>query len=473
MNVLHLSAECYPAAKVGGLADVAGALPRSLREEGAGASVLIPGYGTPWLKGRNRETVFSGIASNRYDFRIQRVEADLGFDLFTVDMPGLFEGPEIYGGRGAEAFIAFQRAALRWMAEAEPGFDIVHCHDHQTGLVPFMMTRCPVFDSLASIPTVLTVHNAQYQGRYEWDKVALLPAFPPGESGLLEWGDALNSLAAGLKCCWRITTVSPSYMMELRQHGGGLERLFDRERQKSTGILNGIDTREWDPATDPRIARNYTAEDVNAAKKSNREELCRRFGLPPREHPGPVISYIGRLAREKGADLLPDLVSDFLDRGAEVTFLVLGTGDPALEKRFRGMREWYGGELRRFAAVLEYDERLARQVYAGSDFLIMPSRVEPCGLNQLYSMRYGTIPVVRDTGGLSDTVKDLSGSGGYGITFGPFTLEAGVEALDRALRLYRDTARMKRLRREVMGKDYSWNASARAYINMYNQLLSP
>ncbi len=487
MDILHLAAECYPAAKVGGLADVAGSLPRYQRKEGVAASVLIPGYGTSWLRERGREVVWSGTVANLYHCRIEKITgADLGFDLYTAELPGLFGGGGIYGGtpsRGgekageAERFIAFQRAALRWMIGGEISFDLVHCHDHHAGLVPFMMTRCPLFGELASVPTVLTVHNAEYQGRYDWEKVALLPAFPPGESGLLEWGDSLNSLAAGLKCCWRFTTVSPTYLRELRRRGSGLERLFEHEKGKSTGILNGIDTGEWDPSRDPSIHRNYGSADAAEGKRANREYLCRQSlegKLDPREEAGPLLSFIGRLVPGKGADLLPDLIADFMNRNANARFLVLGTGNEELEERFRSMREWYGGGAsRRFAAVLAYDERLAHQIYAASDFLVMPSRVEPCGLNQLYSMRYGTIPVVRDTGGLSDTVRDLEEPGGYGITFGEFALAPAVKAVERALALHRQAERIEQLRREVMGKDFSWNASARSYINLYNQLLKP
>lgn len=487
MDILHLAAECYPAAKVGGLADVAGSLPRYQRKEGIAASVLIPGYGTPWLRESGREVVWSGTVANLYDCRIERITgAELGFDLYAAEIPELFGGGEIYGGATshggnrtgeAERFIAFQRAALRWIEGRKASFDIVHCHDHHAGLVPFMMTRCPLFDALASVPTVLTVHNAEYQGRYDWGKVALLPAFPPEESGLLEWGDSLNSLAAGLKCCWRITTVSPTYLRELRRRGSGLERLFVQEKRKSTGILNGIDTREWDPSRDPGIHRTYGSADAAEGKRANREYLCWQIlegSLEPSEDAGPLFSFIGRLVPGKGADLLPDLIADFMVREANARFLVLGTGNEELEERFRSMREWYGaGRSRRFAAVLAYDERLAHLIYAASDFLIMPSRVEPCGLNQLYSMRYGTIPVVRDTGGLSDTVRDLKEPGGYGITFGEFALEPAVKAVERALALHRQNARMEQLRREVMAKDFSWNASARSYITLYNELLKP
>lgn len=487
MNVLHLSAECHPAAKVGGLADVVGALPRYQAGEGVGASVIIPHYNTPWLRerGPGARTDFEGELPGEggapaRSFRVLHFgEPDLGYELYTVDIGGLFEGEGIYPGPGdpargvpgeAEHFIAFQRAALEWVLDAAPAFDLLHCHDHHTGLVPFMASRCPRYGRLARLPTVLTVHNAQYQGRWAWEKTALLPDFDPEDSGLLEWGDALNSLAAGLKCCWQITTVSPSYLEELTSRGAGLERLFRHEREKATGILNGIDTRQWDPAADPHIHYNYDAGDLEDGKARNKAFLLRQAGLP-QSGAGrvPLVSFIGRLVGEKGADLLPDLFADLLDREVPVRFLLLGTGDPALHERFRAMGEWYG-DSGSFSAVIDYNEALAHQIYAGSDFLIMPSRVEPCGLNQLYAMRYGTLPVVRATGGLRDTVADFSEPGGYGVVFEEFTLEAAVEALERALALYGEPGRMQMLRRRAMGKDYSWNASAKEYIELYRSL---
>ncbi|MDZ7771821.1 MAG: glycogen/starch synthase [Balneolaceae bacterium] len=500
MKILHLSAECHPAAKVGGLADVVGALPRYQREEGVEASVIMPCYQTPWLRDRaaaartvcegvipaeeGRKTGLEGTERGEQvparPFRVLQIEEPgLGFDLYAVELEGLFEGEGIYPGPGDPArgvpgeaghFIAFQRAVLDWVWEERPGFNLLHCHDHHTALVPFMTSRCPRYGDLAQMPTVLTVHNAQYQGRYDWEKTALLPDFDPSDSGLLEWGDTLNSLAAGLKCCWHITTVSPTYLQELGRRSAGLERLFRIERDKSTGILNGIDTREWDPSADPHIHYNYDSGDLENGKERNKAFLLRQTGLPQADAGRvPLISFIGRLVGEKGADLLPDLFADLLDREVPVRFLLLGTGDPALHERFRAMSRWYG-EQGSFSAVIDYNEALAHQIYAGSDFLLMPSRVEPCGLNQLYAMRYGTLPVVRSTGGLRDTVTDHSEEGGCGIVFEEFTLEAAAEALDRAVALYSEAGRMGELRRRVMKKDYSWNASAIAYIELYERM---
>lgn len=476
LKILHLSAECYPAAKVGGLADVVGSLPKYLNKLGTEASVLIPKYGTDWIQSQTFEKVSDGhfvMGNENVSFEIQKTtSADLGFPLYLVDIPGLFDRPGVYGdpqgGQAyddeAERFIAFQRAALQWMNAMPEKPDIVHCHDHHTGLVPFMMTQCQAYDSLKYIPTVLTVHNAEYQGIYSHDKQRLLPKFNRENVGLLDWDGALNSLAAGLKCCWQISTVSPSYMKELRKKSNGLERLFAGEQQKSRGILNGIDEQVWNPADDHFLKHHYTVQTLSEGKEANKKILCKQFSF---ENDRPLISFIGRLVHEKGADLLPDLFTSVIKQNHDVSFIVLGTGNPELHQRFRAMNDRFVGF---FDASLHYNEELAHQIYAGSDFLVMPSRVEPCGLNQMYAMRYGTVPLVHTVGGLKDTVRDLNQPGGYGICFDYFTLEAARKAIKRALALYKREEDLAAIRKKIMQLDFSWNASAVKYITLYKQL---
>lgn len=477
MKIFHLSAECYPAAKAGGLADVVGSLPKYLRSRKMEAAVVMPRYATDWIGRQQYETVFEGSIPMGYReiaFRmVKEAKGILGFPLYMVDIPLYFDRESIYvdprTGAGyedeAERFIAFQKAALQWIKSLEQRPDIIHCHDHHTGLVPFMMTQAMPFRMLESIPTVLTVHNAEYQGIYGHEKQQLLPPYNLHKSGLLDWDGMLNSLAAGLKCCWQITTVSPSYMRELRNHSSGLERLFAHEKQKSRGILNGIDTNVWDPQADTYLDHHYSADTLKTGKRSNKKELCEQFGLSPDR---PLVSFIGRLVGEKGADLLPDLFSKVLDQGREVSFMVLGTGDPELHDRFRAMSDRYMGF---FDASLSYNEQLAHQIYAGSDFMVMPSRVEPCGLNQMYAMRYGTVPVVRNIGGLKDTVIDIGGKGGYGFTFDEFSLEAALHAVQRALEWYEQKPAFDETRKRLMKLDFSWNVSAASYIELYKQLI--
>ncbi|HEX6981972.1 MAG TPA: glycogen synthase [Balneolaceae bacterium] len=475
MKIIHLSAECYPAAKVGGLADVAGALPKYLAKEGADASVMMPKYGTEWIKDHCFETVFKSTAllgDNEFEFRVQREsENTLGFPLYVIDIPGRFDRPGIYSDQDGiffsddfERFVSFQIAALNWLNSTAKKPDIIHCHDHHTGLTPFMLTQSFRYGDIKHIPTVFTVHNAEYQGIFDLNKSDLLPEFNEENVGLLDWDQKLNCLAAGLKSCWKITAVSPSYMEELSHKSRGLEWLFQNEQQKSHGILNGIDEKVWNPATDGFIAHNYSSDDIKKGKAKNKKVLCEQFGLNPEY---PLISYIGRLAREKGADLLPDLFQALLESPQKVSFIVLGTGERELHQRFKAMSNFYVGF---FDAALDYNEPLAHQIYAGSDFLIMPSRVEPCGLNQMYAMRYGSVPIVRNTGGLKDTVKDISQGEGSGVKFNDFTLESANHALYRALELFQDEDQMSEIRKRIMNLNFSWNASAKEYIRLYNEL---
>ena len=478
MNIYHLSAECYPAAKVGGLADVVGALPKYLQASGVDASVVVPKYRTDWIQAQSFLTVFEGTLAmdkRSVPFRVQQVEdPKWAFPLFLIDIPVYFDRPGIYGelqmGQAysdeAERFIGFQKAALAWIHSMSDKPDLLHCHDHQTALIPFMITRCRAFKSLAKIPTVLTVHNAEYQGIYSHEKQTLLPRFDEMETGLLDWNGRLNSLATGLKCCWQISTVSPTYMKELRHESNGLEMLFEMEKEKSRGILNGIDTEVWKPQTDEFINHPYSGESVAQGKSANKKELCKEFGFDASR---PLISFIGRLVPEKGADLLPDLFRSVIEENADVNFIVLGTGNPDLHEKFNTMSNKYVGF---FDASLNYNEKLAHQIYAGSDFMIMPSRVEPCGLNQLYCMQYGTIPIVRNVGGLKDTVQDIRKKNGYGITFLDFTLQAAGQAIQRALDLYEKQKTFQSTRKKIMQLDFSWNVSAKTYIQMYHNVIA-
>lgn len=476
MHIIHLSAECYPAAKAGGLGDVVGALPKYLNKLGETSEVILPKYKTKWLESQEYELIWESDARlglEYFNFRILKVKDDpLGFPLYTIDIPGLLDRPGVYidpwSGRGYwdefERFVSFQIAALEWINSRKEKPDIVHCHDHHTGLIPFMMTSCYRYSALSNIPTVITVHNAEYHGQYDKEKYHALPEFDRSRIGLLDWDGRLNSLGSALKCACKITTVSQSYMEELSTNSNGLEYLFASEMGKSIGILNGIDAEVWDPSSDPLLDLTFTPRTVKSGKKKNKKLICERFGLNPEI---PTIAFIGRLVREKGADLLPDLISHFMHDDKEVNFVLLGTGDPGLHEIFAQMENDHVGY---FDATLEYNEKLAHEIYAGTDFILMPSRVEPCGLNQMYSMRYGTVPIVRAVGGLKDTVKDISEKGGYGIRFNDFNLEEAINAVSRAIDLYKNTQQHNDIVKTITKLDFSWDKSAKDYIFMYNQL---
>ena len=478
MHIVHLSAECYPAAKVGGLGDVVGSLPKYLNAYGKFCEVIIPKYKTPWLEAQEYDFVCESSAymgNTYFEFKILKEKTNvLGFNLYVIDIVGRFDRPGVYidpySGHSYwdeyERALSYQIAALEWIRNFHNPPDVIHCHDHHTSLVPFMMTQCEQFKALQNVPTVITVHNAEYQGRNNMSQADVIPPFIPQNYGLLEWNGELNSLAAALKCAWQITTVSSSYMKELSSSSNGLELLFQHESNKSRGIINGIDNEVWNPATDPLIEVNYTSNDVKSGKKKNKEILCKQFNLNPEL---PTIAFIGRLVAEKGADLLPDLIKHFKDVQPTVNFILLGTGDPALHDIFSKMGDIYFGY---FDASLEYNEQLAHQMYAGSDFIIMPSRVEPCGLNQMFAMRYGTIAIVRSVGGLIDTVKDINEGDGYGIRFNKFDFNEAVLAIDRAIQLYNQKKEFQKVVSRIVKLDYSWNNSAKEYITMYQELLN-
>ena len=473
MDVMHLSAECYPVAKVGGLGDVVGALPKYLRLAGVNASVVLPYYDRKFVQENTFETVYksSGSLGNKaFEFSIlKETTGKLGFNLYLIYIPGLLDRKEIYSYPDEiEQFISFQLSFLDWISKSEKKPDIIHCHDHHTGLIPFLVSHSARYKKLASIPTVCTIHNGQYQGWFGWDKISYLPEIDLSKAGLLDWANCINSLASSVKCCWRFTTVSPTYLEELSNSSNGLEKLFRMEKNKGQGIINGIDTQVWDPQNDPMIVKNYSSESVDAGKKENKKQLCKEFGLTVGK---PLVVFIGRLVGEKGADLLEETISSCLETyKGKVNFLVLGSGDPIFEEQLKSLSKKF---KKNYGVYIGYDEELSHRIYAGADFLIMPSRVEPCGLNQLYAIRYGTMPIVHSTGGLKDTVVDFSEHEGYGITFDTLTLPDMILAIGRALDIYRDGKELSLLRKKMMALDFSWDRSAKEYIDLYKSITNP
>ncbi len=476
MKIIHISAECYPAAKAGGLADVVGALPKYLNRNGHESSVIIPKYKTDWLNRQKTKTVFKSegpFGNGKFKFSVEKVlDHELGFSLYLVNIPGKFDREGIYIDPWSgyafwdemERFFSFQISALEWIVQQKELPEVVHCHDHHTGLIPFMMSKCFRYDKLHETPSVLTIHNGEYQGRFDLYHYNKLPAFNLEEIGFLDWGGSLNALAAGIKCAWKVTTVSEGYLNELMEFCHGLEILLQHEKEKAVGLINGIDVELWDPATDPYLEKNYTFRNRISGKKKNKEYLCKEFSL---ELSKPLFSFIGRLVREKGADLLPELIREVRKQGLEMNIMVLGTGEPELHRIFKQLSGKFIGY---FDARLEYNERLAHNIYAGSDFLLMPSRVEPCGLNQMYAMRYGTVPVVRATGGLADTVVDISEKGGYGFLFEEFSLDDAMAVVTRAVDFYEKQDKFKENLKLLMKLDFSWDQASINYIEMYEQL---
>jgi starch synthase len=480
IQILHISAECYPAAKTGGLGDVVGSLPKYQTDNGSLAAAVIPKYDLKWIRNQDWITVYEGhfwMDWTQRPFRVQQLKGNtLGYPLFVVDLPGLFDRPGIYNDPSGEyyqdevqRYIAFQQAVLEWLLSfnwyERPR--VLHCHDHHTALIPWMVKHTVAYKELAPIPTVFTIHNGQYQGAFSWKNAHFLPPYDADSRWLLEWNHTVNPMACAVKAAWAVTTVSQSYLFELHQNSMGLEPLFQQEWRKETGIINGIDAVVWDPTTDPMIQHRLEGNDIQGFKAKNKKILCEWFGLPEDK---PLISFIGRLVGEKGADLLPDTYKRFIHAGGKASFLVLGTGEAWTQNEFRRMAYDYPG---RFNAVIDYNEALAHQIYAGSDFLIMPSRVEPCGLNQMYSMRYGTVPIVRSIGGLKDTVPDIAAQDGTGrgIRFEHFSIDEAYHAIYRAVAMYHNNPEiMTWLRHQIMAIDFSWESVVQQYTAVYHRI---
>ena len=467
MEILHIAAECYPVAKVGGLGDVVGSLPKYQSKVGHLVKVVIPFYNTKFINENEFDCVYSDfvkLGNFNFPFNIQKERNTvLGFELYLVEIPELFDRNEVYGYEDdIERFLSFQIACLNWIDARANVPDVINCHDHHTGMIPFMMQFANKYEKLRKVPTVITIHNAIYQGQFGFDKLYYLPEFDLSKVTLLEWDNKINSLAAAIKCASVVSTVSPNFLNEINDFGYGLESLFNFVRHKSKGILNGIDTEVWNPEKDTMLVANYSIKTVEKGKQANKEKLCNQFNLDPAK---PLFSFIGRLLDEKGADLLPHAAAVALSENfKEINILILGSGNAEIENQLSHLVTGFKGNYNVF---IGYNEELAHLIYAGSDFLLMPSRVEPCGLNQMYSFRYGTIPIVRRTGGLKDTVIDL-GDNGNGICHGQASIVDICYSIQRAVNLYRDKRNLKYIRKIGMNIDHSWERVCQEYIEMYH-----
>jgi len=471
MVIVHVSAESYPMAKAGGLGDVVGAVPKYQNKQGDKALVVMPMYKTPFLQENNWAVEYKGstnLGNWFFDYTIIKENTGkLGYDLYLVDINGLLDRPKIYGySDDIDRFIGFQVALVNWLSHWTALPSIVHCHDHQAGLIPFMMKYCYDYQKLKNVKTILSIHNAQYQGIMGWDKSILIPRWDMSQKGLLEWDNCINSLASAVKCADKVTTVSPSYMQQLSVQSNGLELLFKNEQNKCVGILNGIDNEIWNPATDSMIPFHYDTSTVYEGKQKNKNALCAKYNL---DNTKPLIVFIGRLVAEKAADVLPGAIQHALDKFIQgANFFIIGAGDTATESALNYLVQLYPGQYNTF---IGYDEKIGHEAYAAADFLLMPSRVEPCGLNQLYALRYGTIPIVRDTGGLHDTVLDMGDAGGFGIKFLHATETDIVYSIGRAIEVYENKKQMKSMIQIAMQIDHSWQSVIASYKKVYESVI--
>lgn len=468
MQVFHLSAELYPLAKVGGLADVVGALPKYQNRLGLKSSVVIPKHKTKLINALKTKNIYKGttqLGNQIYPFSIELDDKQtLGFPLYLIDIPELFTDEHIYSFNDVERYIAFQLAFLNWMLVSEQKPDLIHIHDHHVGFIPFLIKYAYAYRKFENVPTVLTIHNGQYHGNFGFDKLHYFPDFEHGRIGFLEWNGQIDPLAAAIKCAWKVTTVSSGYLEELTYQSGGLEDLIRSEINKSSGILNGIDIDVWNPQTDPFI-ENYSPRNFRKGKEANKKAICKTYNLDPEK---PLFIFIGRLVYDKGADLIPNFISIALTQFyGQVNIMVLGSGDPEIENRLTNLVPVFKGN---YNAFIGYNEQLSHQLYAAADFLFMPSRVEPCGLNQLYALRYGTIPIVRRTGGLKDTIIDI-GDRGFGLCHVQANVDDLMHSLGRAIHLYKNEELMEKTIKTAMKINHSWENATQKYSNLYKEIV--
>jgi starch synthase len=469
LKILMAASEAIPYAKTGGLADIVGSLPEALRRLGHEVAVVLPRYASIPLDGLRRIydhlPIYLGLA--RYEVSIYAAPEKGQF--YFVDCPPLFGRAGLYGDAEGDypdnhiRFAVFCRATLEIVRRIYRPH-VLHCHDWQAALIPvYTKTLFSGDPAFIGIPTLLTVHNLGYQGIFP---AASLPEIGLDgsvfHSGALEFHGKVNLLKGGLVFGDALTTVSPKYAQEILtpEYGFGLDGVLLGRRDALTGILNGADYSHWDPKTDPQIPANYSAADLSGKQKCKRE-LLREFGFPESAMKRPLIGMVSRLAAQKGADLVaeagPELAKETL------SFVAVGQGDAALEKLFHGLAKKHPDKI---AVKIEFNEALAHRVEAGSDMFLMPSRYEPCGLNQIYSLRYGTVPVVRATGGLDDTIEQETG-----FKFSECSGAALVEAVRTACRAYRDPDRWRSLMLRGMARDFSWEAAARQYSEIYGRLV--
>jgi starch synthase len=475
MRVLMIASECAPFAKTGGLADVVAALPRALANLGHRVDVVIPRY-RGIVAGDRVGRIAAPLEGRLVDADVYATDAR-GVRFVFIDQPEYFDRPQLYGIGNDDypdnpaRFALLSRAALEWAASSGNSYDVVHAHDWQAGLAPVLLAR--VFgtnDAFRGAAAVFTIHNLAYQGIFD---PAWLPRLGLGSDLMhvdaLEYWGRISFLKAGIVFSRLMTTVSPQYAREIQTpaFGFGFDGILRERASDLIGILNGIDYDQWDPCRDPYLPVPYDASHLEG-KDAAKRLVLETFGLPAEADARrrPLMAMISRLVDQKGFDLMAEIAEELPSLG--VSFVLLGTGERRYEDLWRTLARRYPD---RIGARIGFDEALAHRIEGGADLFVMPSRFEPCGLNQMYSLRYGTVPVVRATGGLFDSVRDFDPSTGEGtgFTFEPYSAQALLETLRRALRAYENPPVWRRLQVAGMAQDFAWDGSARKYAAAYER----
>ena len=481
LKVIFLSSEATPYAKTGGLGDVSGALPREIKKLGVDIRLVLPFY---WSI--NNEHVQTSLVSTvdvpmgayRLKAKIHETVGEGGLAVYLIEREDMYQRPNLYGGAcgdyydNFERFAFFSLASLTLCEKWNQDTKIIHCNDWQTGLVPALLRGLySSHPKLSKIRSVFTIHNIGYQGIFPKEKLTLTGLnekefFHP--EGLEYWGK-ISTLKAGIVFSNAVTTVSPRYAEEIQsqEYGMGMEGILSAHRNKLHGILNGVDNKSWDPKKDKYLPATYDV-DQKEGKRVCKERLLQQLGLQTKGTKIPLLCMVSRLDKQKGLDLLLEVIDDLMKQ--ELCVVILASGDKKIEAKLRKTVSRYPQKM---AFIKGFDEAMAHRIIAGSDILMMPSRYEPCGLTQMYASKYGTVPVVRATGGLDDTVQefDPKSGKGNGFKFRPYEACEFLAALKRALAFYSDQRQWQRIISNAMKCDFSWRRSAEQYIDLYESLL--
>ncbi len=480
LKICLATSEFAPLAKTGGLADVSAALSAYLHGAGHDVRVLMPFYKTLKRDGltikpvRNLRNLTVTIGPWDVEYSIDRAVLPISrMPIYLLRCPALFDRDELYGSAPDEhlRFILLSRAAIEMCQHMQFAPDIFHCHDWHTALIPLFLRTIYAWDKLfANTRSVMTIHNIGYQG---WFKSDIVPDLNLGSGAeLLHQEDlsngTVNFLKSGLMYAHMLTTVSPTYAQEIQgaEYGMGLEGILQSRSNLLVGILNGVDYDEWNPESDKLIPRNYALQDLSG-KKLCKQQLLKELGMDVNVH-RPVIGIVSRLAHQKGFDLMEKVLPKMLAK-RDFSLAVLGSGEPQLELFFASLRKQLP---ERVGFYRGFNNKLAHRIEAGSDMFLMPSRYEPCGLNQMYSLKYGTVPIVRETGGLADSVQQINAATGTGtgILFRDYDETGLIWAINTAIDLYKDRALWKEIMRNGMAMDFSWQQQGEQYVKLFRQL---
>ncbi len=473
MKVLFVASEALPFMASGGLGDVAGSLPQALRKRLIGCRVVMPLYDTIKQELKDKMTFITNIsvpvAWRRQYCGIFQAKHE-GVIYYLIDNQYYFKRDTIYGHYDdAERFTFFSRAVLEILPVIDFKPDIIHCNDWQSALTPvFYSTFYSKDPWYQGIKTVFTIHNIQYQGTYGMELINDVIGLDPADTSIVEYDGDVNFMKGAIECANKITTVSPSYAGEILDpwYSHGLDTILRERQWKLQGILNGIDVKNYDPETDGAIAMNYTVKNAKEGKAANKKALQTEMGLPLKADV-PLIGIVSRLVSHKGLDLIKGILDELLYT-TDVQIAVLGSGDWQYENFFKEMAAKYPDKV---AIRVGFVPALARKIYAGADLFLMPSKSEPCGLSQMVALRYGTVPIVRETGGLRDSITDSGDGEGNGFTFKTYNAHDMLGAIRRGLDAYWNKEYWDTLVIRALECDYSWGKSANEYIKMYKQVL--